>query len=231
MTEEQKEILIGKMIDAPFSLSDGELDLILHDDELRDIYEVSAALSSACIRQPELDMKAEWKRFRPCIRRKPTAMRWGMQVAAIFLGVIIASSIVVRIIDNSFNNDQPSIIAKADQLQELKNDPVASPNPQATETKKDAKKEPAIKISHSTTLAHNLTTAEINNPPTTATQVKIDIDIEEYLRIQQARIDNDLAMQVAESYIEEYDDLVAILDATGADYPALDNVIRNVTME
>ena len=71
MTEEQKEILIAKMLDAPSSLSDVELDSILHDDELRDIYEASAALSSACIRQPEWDMKAEWNSFRPRIRRKP----------------------------------------------------------------------------------------------------------------------------------------------------------------
>ena len=67
MTEEQKEILIAKMLDAPSSLSDVELDSILHDDELRDIYEASAALSSACIRQPEWDMKAEWNSFRPRI--------------------------------------------------------------------------------------------------------------------------------------------------------------------
>lgn len=61
--------------------------------------------------------------------------------------------------------------------------------------------------------------------------METDIDIDEYLRIQQARIDNDLAMQVAESYIEEYDDFVLILDAAGVYDPELDNMIRKVAME
>ena len=75
----------------------------------------------------------------------------------------------------------------------------------------------------------HLAKAEIDQSKTTVGQVETDVD--EYLRIQQARIDNDLAMQVAESYTEEYDDLVAILDAAGAYNPELDNVIRKVTME
>lgn len=64
MTEEQKELLIAKMLDTPSSLSEEDLELILHDEELRGIYEASAALSGACIRQPELDMIAEWNCFR-----------------------------------------------------------------------------------------------------------------------------------------------------------------------
>lgn len=65
MTEEQKEILIAKMLDAPASLSDMELDAILNDDELRDIYAASAALDSAYAAEAEFDMDAEWKRFCP----------------------------------------------------------------------------------------------------------------------------------------------------------------------
>lgn len=60
MTEEQIEILIAKMLDAPSSLSDEELDSILQDEDLRSFYAASAALGNACIRQPEWDMEAEW---------------------------------------------------------------------------------------------------------------------------------------------------------------------------
>ena len=36
---------------------------------------------------------------------------------------------------------------------------------------------------------------------------------------------------VAESYIEEYDDLVEILDEAGAYNPEYDNMLRKVTIE
>lgn len=116
MTEEQKEILIAKMLDAPASLSDMELDAILNDDELRDIYAASAALDSAYAAEAEFDMDAEWKRFCPRLHRKPNKMRWFMRVAAIFLGVLIASGVVVKIINTTFTHDPQPVIAKVEQV-------------------------------------------------------------------------------------------------------------------
>ena len=116
MTEEQKEILIAKMLDAPASLSDMELDAISDDDELRDIYAASAALDSAYAAEQEFDMDAEWKRFSPRLHRKPDKMRWFMRVAAIFLGVIFASSIVVKIINTIFTHAPQPVIAKVEQV-------------------------------------------------------------------------------------------------------------------
>ncbi len=229
MTEEQKELLIAKMLDTPSSLSEEDLELILHDEELHGIYEVSAALSGACIRQPELDMRAEWNSFRPRIKRKPTMMCWSMRVAAIFIGVILVSGIAIRIIDNVSTRNQTYVIAKVEQSEEAHDYPVVLQNYQATEVKEETKQEPAtVRRPYAVTDRH-LAKAEIDQSKTTVGQVETDVD--EYLRIQQARIDNDLAMQVAESYTEEYDDLVAILDAAGAYNPELDNVIRKVTME
>lgn len=234
MTEEQKEILIAKMLDAPSSLSDEELNSILHDGELRDIYEASAALSNACIRQPELDIKSEWNNFRWHIRRKPTMIRWVMCVAAIFLGVTFPSSIAVRIIDKVFTNDQQSAIAQAEQSSKANNAPVGLQNTQVAEEKKEeASQEPTTARIDAVANNHHLAQTEIQQSKTTIAQVDtdIDIDIDEYLRVQQARIDNDLALQVAESYIEEYNDLAVIFDATGTTNPALDKMIRKATME
>lgn len=229
MTEEQKELLIAKMLDTPSSLSEEDLELILHDEELRGIYEVFAALSGACIRQPELDMRAEWNSFRPLIKRKQTLMCWPMRVAAILIGVILVSGIAIRIIDNVFTGNQTSEIAKTEQSQEAHDSPVVLQNYQATEAKEETKQELATVRRPSVVTDRHLAKAEIGQPKTVVDQVETDVD--EYLRIQQARIDNDLAMQVAESYIEGYDDLVVILDAAGAYNPELDNVIRKVTME
>lgn len=237
MTEEQKEILIAKMLDAPSSLSDEEVDMILHDDELRDIYDVSATLGNACGRQPEFDMEAEWNRFRPRIRRKPSSMRWVMRVAAIFLGVMVSSGITVRIIDSVFSYNQPSAIAKAEQSQEqvqaADNSPAMQKEPHAAGANEDARQIPAIAANHSVAPARHSAKSEttVTGNTNRSAPMETDIDVDEYLRIQQARIDNDLAVQVAESYIEEYDDYVLILDAAGAYDPELDNMIRKVAME
>lgn len=227
MTDEQKEILIAKMLDAPSSLSDKELDAILHDDELRDLYEMSSAVSSAYAGQPELDMEDEWKCFRPRLRRKPTAMRWAMRVAAIFLGVVLASGIAVRIIDRIFTNDRQPVIAKVDQFQELKPDLSIQQRPQTSPTDEM----PQIEKSKPAVPATRIAKAEVTPAKASLPHEESAIDIDEYLRIQQARIDNDLAIQAAESYMEEYDNLVPILDAAGVYDPEFDNAIRKVTME
>ena len=231
MTEEQKEILIARMLDAPSSLSDEELDSILHDDELRDIYDASAALSSACIPKPEFDMKAEWSNFRPRIRRKPSPLRWVMRVAAIFLGVIVVSGITGRIIDKVFSGEQASVIAKAEQPKDLQITPAKPSCQQVNAVEEEIEEKPTTVRRHSAVDRHLLSKAETNQSSSVAAHVESEIDVDEYLRIQQARIDNDLAMQVAESCLDEYDDIVGVLDAVGAYSPALDNVIIKVTME
>lgn len=228
MTEEQKEILIAKMLDAPSSLSDEELDAILQEDELRDIYEASSAVCSACVGRPELDMEAEWQRFRPRIRRKPATERWIMRVAAIFLGVMFVSAIIGKIIDNIFTSDEQPVIAKVEHLEVLDNSSAMQQDQQANETEDKALNKPAINNRSTAGSTRHLAKAETIKPKHTSPQ---EIDVDEYLRIQQARIDNDLAMQAAAAYMDEYDDLVPIFDAAGAYNPALDDVIKKVTME
>lgn len=221
MTEEQKDSLIAKMLDAPSSLSDEELEAILHDDELRDIYDVSAALSNACTPQPEPDMEAEWLRFRPRLRRKPTTMRWILRVAAIFLGAVLASGIAVRVFDNIFTADSPQpAIAKVDTVIPARTKPAALP----AEQEASAAPEPAIKKCRAVEPARYISKVELSGEDT-------EIDIDEFLRIQQARVDHNLAIQAAESFLDEYDDLAPILDAAGLDNPALDCAIRKVTLE
>lgn len=228
MTEEQKEILIAKMLDAPSSLSDEELDLILHDAELRDIYDASAALCSACMRQPVLDMEAEWTAFRPRIRRKPSPERWIMRVAAIFLGVLLLSGIVTKIVDKVFAPDERPI-AKAEPATDSVAPLLELPAQLITESVPGA--EPVVKKSKPAVSKGHIATAEIARPSRNDAPAEPDIDIDEYLRAQQARIDNDLAMQAAEAYMEEYRQLIPLLDAAGVYSSELDNAIQKVTME
>ncbi len=212
MTDEQRDMLIAKIVDSPSSLTEKELDAMLHDDDLKDIYEMSAAVSSACICQPEPDVEAEWERFRPRLRRKPTPMKWVMRVAAIFLGVMLASGIAVKIINKVFTPKETAIIAKTETT--VAEEPLSvEPIP-----KEAAAEVVAVKVKKRTTV--KVKPREQN-----------EMDIDEYLRIQQARIDNDIAMQNAAVYEDEYNNLMAILDIIGGRDDELENEIRKVTIE
>lgn len=60
-----------------------------------------------------------------------------------------------------------------------------------------------------------------------------DLDIDEYLRIQQARIDNDLAMQHAEIIIDELATIQQMCDAIGENngMEIMESTIRQVIMQ
>lgn len=220
MTEEKKEFLIAKMLDSPSSLSDEEMDVILHDDELKDIYEMSSAVSGACIRQPEINMTGEWERFRPRIRRKPSAMRWVMRVAAIFLGVVVASGIGVTLTDYLLSSEEQPVIAKVEEKHAVTPDRISIPV---------AANEPVVKVEDgnqrkyvSAHKRHRAKAAVVAADTITAYDSDDDEYIEQYLRVQQARIDNELAMMTAQEIREKYATVIRMLDLVGvSDNPTI----------
>ncbi len=224
MTEEKKEFLIAKMLDSPSSLSDEEIDVILHDDELKDIYEMSSAVSGACIRQPEINMAGEWERFRPRIRRKPSAMRWVMRVAAIFLGVVVASGIVVKLTDYLLSLEEQPVIAKVEERNAMTTDSISIPV---------AANEPVVKVEEtlpagnqrkyvSAHKRHRVKAAVVAADTITAYDLDDDEYIEQYLRVQQAQIDNELAMMTAQEIREKYATVIRMLDLVGvSDNPTI----------
>ena len=230
MTEQDKDRLIAKMLDAPSSLSDEELKSILSDEELRDIYEMSAAVSGVCIAQPDFDMANEWDRFRPNIRRKPMPMRWAMRVAAIFLGVVFIGAIMVRIIDRTFDTPRPVIadvqnVEKSAVINSVEKFIRSDEIPGKEDSQSSILSNKAVPSGQYASKTNAIKTEQMEVP-------EEDIDIDEYLRIQQARIDNDLAMMAAESYIYEYNEFLQNLDDIDSyDTTDLDNAIRQVTMQ
>ena len=115
MTEEQKEILISKMVDNPATLTDLEIDLILKDPELLDIYEMSSSVSGAYNSASDIDIEKEWKLFRPSILIKPRLMTRVMRVAAVFLGILLCSSMGWLIYDLNSSKDTVSGIALVEE--------------------------------------------------------------------------------------------------------------------
>lgn len=230
MTEEQKDFIIAKMIDSPASLSAEELDMIEHDAELRDIYMMSAAVSGACANTPEPDMAEEWKRFRPRLRRRPSAMRRMMRIAAIWLAITASSWIVIRLINEAFSPGEPSLTASVEQPDD--NNRTKAPVSESVTVREetDAPSEaPAM-------------TDAPSSPPSTPNDSDDMIDpeailrasgaeLEDYMRIYRAGIDNSLALQTAEVYSAEYDDLMVLLSLLGEESASLGNDLTRLTME
>lgn len=225
MTDEQKDILISKMLDAHSSLSVDEMDMILGDDELKDIYEISSAVHSAFVRQPELNMTEEWNQFRPRILRKPMAMSWLVRIAAIFLGVILASSILVKVLDRILTHDSEPAIAKTEIPAEV-DQTIFIPMPEIDTSDSQSQSIKPVVI-HTSVKTEDL---PINNPAETEEPTE-EIDLDEYLRVQQARIDNDLALQNAEIYEDEFNNLIPLLDMAGAYNESVDNAIMRVILQ
>ncbi len=198
MTEGQKDILICKMLDNPDSLTDKELEMILHDEELRDIYEVSALVSGAVASQKEFDAEQEWRLFRHRILPKPSWTRRFMRIAAIFLGVIVVSGIIGKIIDYTLTKgyeEQMAETVKSTKAKshEIKEDTPKIPYVEPTSMPEQAKEAATPKIA-----AHKKTI----QPPQNEEDEEIDVD--EYLRQQQEEIEDAIIRQNAEIQIDEY---------------------------
>jgi hypothetical protein len=221
MTEQQKEILTAKMLDAPASLSDEELALIGNDPELRDIYEMSASIATASAARTRFDMADEWARFSPRIAGPRLKMRWIMKVAAALLGVIVASGIAVTLTDSAPTPSAPQPLARLE---------LQLPPPSATMPAPLTKAAPEDNGDSSTAAANAL--AAPQPEPALDIDIDIDIDIDEYLRIQQASIDNDLAMLTAGMIADEYEALARIYDmiSESGNNP-IESAIRKVTMQ
>ncbi len=203
MTKENKDILIAKMLDSPSSLSDEELDIILNDEELKDIYDISSDVRSACIMQPEIDVEEEWKLFRNKIKRQRFPKRWIMRVAAIFLGVIFIGGSAGKIVDYFLTSSPKSVIAKVEQPDNT-NIKAEHHNILPESESETIEISPSLNIDRQTAAQKRRYAVAVKSENEAKCHVS-DVDIDELLRIEQARIDNDFAMLTAEEIIEEYD--------------------------
>lgn len=231
MTEEQKDILIARMLDSPASLTDEQLEMIFHDEELRDIYEMSVEVSSACVRQPQLDMEKELELFRPRIRRKPFPMQWVMRVAAIFLGVLLISSVAGWIIDYIFSSSYETAIAKVEKTSEVKDLNPVKEIPSVAEPRDETS---AASIEHGRIKKNAAVGSPVRHSKkqeAPETQEADEIDLDEYLRIQQARIDNEIAMQNAEIYRVEYSSYLRMINPQDIYEEDMESEIGYLTMQ
>lgn len=225
MTQEQRDQIISRMINAPETLTEADIEAIRRDEELRDLYELSASLSAAAAPAPEYDMAKEWETFRRKMRRRPAPSRWAWvrRSAAVFLGVIVVGGLLGRVIDAVFTTDASSgqiaqavltdtIFATVTPELDVDLEVTEAPAPVAPSPVPSKKKLPAK-------------TAEL------MTELIAEADIEEILRAQEARVQNDLALSAAQAIREEYTSNLQIYDILTETDDIAEIAILNLTMQ
>ena len=202
MTEQDKDILIGKMLDSPSSLTEEELGMILTDEELKDIYEISSSLKGACVAQSEMDVRREWRLFRRRILPTPSPIRWIMRVAAIFLGVMLLSGIIVRFADSILTADQPVV---ADALQSVNKNNRFFGGDVKDHTSNDGGSISEMSVGKIHTVVVKPIEHRKSRNAAKKVEVEEEFDVEEYLRVQRAEMDHEVALLNAEMYLDQRD--------------------------
>lgn len=224
MTEEHKEILLGRMVDNPAGLSSDDMAMIAGDEELRELYQLSVDLKTACVRPPEIDEAKEWQRFRSRMREAHRS-RWSrmMRVAAIFLGVMLLSGVAVTLIDRM------TLVSESTEIAALPVDTVTVAPMQEEAAGPELMADAAVKEAGGKAKRAVRKQSAPSEP-----------SIEEYLAVQQARIENEIATELAEvikqQYLaeQEWNNLQTMVESDGleivtqqqpGDVPAIRNLI------
>ncbi len=229
MTDIQKEILIEKMINCPTDLTDEELMLILSDEELKDIYETSRILKTSLAKPPETDPRKEWELYRPRIARRPNMFGWIARIAAVFFAVVLIGKIVGYSIDWLLTRDATmtdtiamTTIPSHDQANSQSSE-TAVPVFQNEIPTESIRKQDATEVPKRNNPKKRKAASTQEENPDTSSEIVSDAEIEEYLKLQQARIDNEIAMIMAEIYLNEY----MLMNPTSANPDNIDNFTEN----
>lgn len=226
MTEATKDILIEKMVDRPAELTPADIGAIMADEELREIYEVSVRLTDALQSGPEIDMDREWELLNARIAarqpRKRRLFRRMVRIAAAAAVVVLLGAVVVKMLPKA-PEDAGMLTAETagtgEQIEQQR-DTVAEPSvitPMQVAEMNIGREHIADAVplgGHSGAIGRSATSPRADN-----------FDIDEYIAREQARIDNEIAMAMAEVYEAEYavysdvaDDL---LDVDTMEYDAM----------
>ena len=197
MTEDAKNILIEKMIDRPAELSPDDIQSILHDEELREIYDTSVLLRDAMISPLMSDPADEWKCFRSRLsprRRQAPWLRYIAYAAAIVLLALVIP-VAVRLLDHPDSPDSSLNIAQIDTAKMVA---PSDPHPASVV----AATHPVDDLSDPQVKAPAISTSKVAKSPSRSKPQPspLDADIEQKVRTQLARIDNEVAMALAQVY-------------------------------
>lgn len=207
--------------------------MIVNDRELHDIYETSALVRRAVVPEPQIDIEKEWRQFHRHLAPRRPSWHIAISVAAIFTGIIFLSSVLVTTLTCEPSGDSNPVTADAESpatYTELTahEAPHATMNAVAQPPAPQSKKKTTAKPKRRLIAAAGATKTQAQPSE------EENIDVDEYLRIQQAKIDNQLATQKAQIIEYEYNAMLDMYYPDAIDTPDRDihaKTISNLTMQ
>ena len=229
MTEKDKDILIEKMLDRPDSLSASDIEAIMADEELRELYGASVMLADTLQPQPAIDGDREWELFsrrlaasQPQLAAEsqsdmavvPKAKRKRLhpivRVAAVLAGVLLLSAVIIRMLNGAAVDDTLMVARNVADTKPVEH--IADAAVTALTIVPAVEEVSAEQPEVAPTQAVNPAPQPVEHAEAVTAGLPDDFDIDEYIAIRQARIDNEVAMAMAQVYEAEYR---AYLDVAG----------------
>lgn len=211
MTDNERDTLIERMIDAPEALTAAELDAISADGELLELYEAQAALSTAMRPEPRVDVEREWALVRPLLRQRPSLTRRVMRVAAIFVGVMVLGGVAYRVLDSALTQaDGPAAHEGCGGVLVA----LLTPPGEREESAESPAPMPAAPAAGF------------------AADEAAEAEVEECLRLQRARAESEVAIATADVIMEQYAAMRELYydGAAPEDFYDEDIAIQTITM-
>lgn len=222
MREEDKDILTAKMLDAPSALTDDEIDAIIQDDELRGIYEMSADLVWACAERAPVNVADEWKRFSRKLPNRPSMFKRAVRVAAVFVVMLMAAGMAFNLTWTCRAPEARNVNTgekKRTAISSAEGQIAAACEPKPEPDAETGKQSPAPDRQRKVAAADYVPAFEDEDP-----------EIDEYLRVQQAVADSELASMTARTIQEEYAAFLENSCDPDIDTDYLTSVVLSVTM-
>lgn len=191
MTETERNLLIEKMVCVPRELTDADISAIIGDEELRIVYEMSVMLKESKASELKSSPAEEWEKFRGRISRPKRRYGLWRRVAYIAAAAVVAFLAVKVVI-------APNTQAPMQDTELMAESGKAIESVETT---------PADTTTVMTmVVAESELVAEAKPIASRASRKEgmVASEVDERIRIEQARIDNEVAMALAEVYAENY---------------------------
>lgn len=217
MTKQERELLTEKMLTDASALDDREIDEIIADDELRLLFDAALQVRAATALK-DYDSDKEWKAFSAKTIRRPRLrlMRWAASAAAILALAALGLS-YWRAADAGNAASESPLTAYVDSISMEADDDLALPEQSAQDVAPDLMAQATPRLPE---------TPKISPHKKSAPKKTDNAELLERMIIEQARIENEVAMAMAQTYIaESYVEYLYESDGCFDDFTMTDELI------
>lgn len=221
MTPPDRELLIEKMLTRASTLTDSEINEIIADEELCQLYD-AALYTRAAVALKDYDADREWQAFSASL--PPSRQRWwsGPRAAAAAAIVsILATAAVLIFTPRTDMGDASVLVAQTDTIDEPETvDTVDALMPDLPPT------EAELVANASPIMPQTPKIKPRRKQHQPAAEQMTEDEVMEQIMIEKARIENEIATLVAQTYIDQsYADYMYETQCQGDDFRLSDELI------